>query len=61
MTFKLSNWFTCLLTNHVEIEWNMQTFMEWVLNSKLYTKKILILIYHIIIKYVSIYSIRKKI
>lgn len=29
-----------LLTNHVEIDWEYQTFVEWVLDSSLYTDKI---------------------
>jgi len=41
MSFKLVNWFSWLLTNHVKVKWDMKTFVEWVLNPKLYSNKII--------------------
>ncbi len=41
MSFNTNNWLQFILTNHVQIDDNYQSFVEWVLDNELYTQKII--------------------
>lgn len=41
MTFFIDDDFQYILTNHVEIDWEYQSFVEWVLDNSMYTENII--------------------